>query len=152
MMSYTDLAQQTLVEQNMLLLIIEGLRSTLAWEVQGADFTRKLSSLRFITQSFQRHLDHVLALEEFEGYMDLVLQANPQLSNNINALKQDHQQFRKEASQIVHHFESVVPTDGDSFARICDDLGGLLSRLEAHNNKEGKLMQEAFARDEGGEG
>src|SRR5450631_3017505 len=94
-MAYTDLAQQTLVEQNMLLLIIEGLRTTLAWEVQGDDFTRKLSTLRFISVSFQRHLERVLALEEYDGYMDLVLHASPQSGNNVDTLRQEHDHLRK---------------------------------------------------------
>lgn len=81
-----------------------------------------------------------------------MLQASPQLGNGVIALKEEHEQFRKEASQIVHRFENVSPADGDSFTRIRSELAGLLNRLEAHNNKEEKLMQEAFARDEGGEG
>jgi hypothetical protein len=151
-MAHKDLAQQTLVEQNMLMLLIEGLRNTLAWEVQGNDFVRKLSTLRFITQSFQRHLEHVLALQEYDGYMDLVLQVSPQLGNLIDALRQEHDQFRKEASHIVHQFEHVLPTDGDSFARICAELAGLLNRLDVHNKKEVALLQEAFVQDEGGQG
>jgi len=136
----------------MLTLLIEGLRNTLAWKVEGTDFTRKLSTLRFITHSFQRHLERVLALEEYDGYMDLVLQASPQQGNNVNVLKQEHQQFRKDASLIVHRFENVLPTDGGSFSRTCDELVDLLKRLEAHNKKEIELMQEAFDQDEGGEG
>ena len=151
-MAQTDLAQQTLVENKMLMLVIEGLRNTLAWNVQGTDFARKLSTLRFIIQSLQRHLERVLALEEYDGYMDLVLQASPQLANSVDALRKEHQQFRKEASQIVHRFEHVSPTDGHSVARICGELVGLLDRLDAHNKKEVNLMQNAFAIDEGGEG
>jgi hypothetical protein len=37
-------------------LLMEGLRSTVAWKVQGNDFSRKLSTLRFIVRSFQGHL------------------------------------------------------------------------------------------------
>jgi|ERR1043165_7365997 hemerythrin-like domain-containing protein len=151
-MAYTDLAQQTLVENNMLMLLMEGLRNTLAWKVEGTDFARKLSTLRFIMHSLQRHLERVLALEEYDGYMDLALSANPQLGNSVDALRQEHEQFRKEASQIVHRFEHVSPTDGDSFTRICGELVALLNRLDGHNKKEISLMQEVFARDEGGEG
>jgi Hemerythrin HHE cation binding domain len=151
-MAHTDLAQQTLVEENMLVLVIEGLRTTLAWQVQGTDFSRKLSTLRFITESFQRHLERVLAVEEYDGYMDLVLHASPQSGNNVDALRQEHDHLRKDASHIVHGFEHVSTTDCDSFARICGDLLGLLKRLDAHNKKEVKLMQKAFAQDEGGEG
>jgi hypothetical protein len=151
-MVHTDLAQQTLAEHNVLTLLIEGMRNTLAWKVEGTDFARKLSTLRFITQSFQRHLEHVLTLEEDGGYMDLVLQTRPHQGNNVNALKQEHQQFRKEASHIVHRFENVPPTDGGSFSRTCGELVDLLKKLDAHNKKELKLMREAFHQDEGGEG
>jgi len=151
-MAHTDLAQQTLVEQNMLMLLTEGLRNTLAWKVQGTDFVRKLSTLRFVTQSFQRHLEHVLALQEYDGYMDLVLQISPQLGNVVDALRLEHDQFRKDASHIVHQFEHVLPTDGDSFARICAELDGLLNSLDVHNKKEVTLVQQAFAQDEGGDG
>ena len=151
-MAHTDLAQQTVVEQNMLMLLIEGLRNTLAWKVQGTDFVRKLSTLRFTTQSFQRHLEHVLALQEYDGYMDLVLRNGPQMGKVVDTLRQEHDQFRKEASHIVHQFEHVLPTDGDSFDRICAELVGLLKRLDVHNKKEVALMQQAFAQDEGGQG
>ena len=63
-----DIAQQTVVEDGILKLLVEGLRSALAWKVTN-DFSRKLSSVRFITQSFQRHLERLMALEEYDGYM-----------------------------------------------------------------------------------
>lgn len=148
----TDLAQQTQVEHGLLLLLIEGLRNTLAWKVSGADFARKQSTLRFITQSFQRHLERVLSLEEYDGYMDLVLKASPQLGNTVDALRKEHDQFRAEARRVLHRFEHVSAKDPDGFARTCDELSQLLARVEAHNKKEADLIQEAFARDEGGEG
>jgi hypothetical protein len=151
-MGHHDLAQQTLVENGMLMLIREGLRNTLAWTVQDTGIPRKLSTLRFITQSLQRHLERVLALEEYDGYMDLVLHESPRLSNTVDALKLDHEQLRKDAIHIVLQFEQVSPADTELFGRVCDELAGLLNRLDAHNKKEATLMQEAFARDGGGEG
>jgi hemerythrin-like domain-containing protein len=134
------------------MLIMEGLHKTLSWKTSGDDFARKLSTLRFISQSFQRHLERVLALEEFDGYMDLVLQSSPGAAKTVDGLRQEHEQFRKEARHIVLRFERVARTDGEAFAHICDDLVGLLNRLAAHDKKEASLIQEAFARDEGGEG
>jgi hypothetical protein len=151
-MPHQDLAQQTLVENGMLMLILEGLRNTLAWQVRETGIPRKLSTLRFITQSLQRHLERVLALEEYDGYMDLVLHESPRLSNTVAALKVDHEQLRKDAIHIVLEFEQVDPADTERFDRDCAELAGLLNRLDAHNKKEAKLMQEAFARDGGGEG
>lgn len=151
-MVYTDLAQQTQVEHGLLMLLMEGLRNTLTWKVPGVDFARKLSTLRFITQSFQRHLERVLSLEEYDGYMDLVTQASPQLSNTVDSLRVEHDRFRDEARHIVHRFEHISPKDTEAFARNCDELVDLLNRLDEHNKKEANLIQEAFVRDEGGEG
>src|ERR1043165_7277974 len=150
MMAQTDLAQQTLIEHNMLTLIMEGLRNTLAWKTQD-DAARKLSTLRFIMQSFQRHLGRVLALEEYDGYMDLLVLTSSQLGNTVDALRREHEQFRQEASRIVHQFENVSATDGDLFARLCDELAGLLNRIDTHDRKEANMMQDAFTQDEGGE-
>src|SRR5260370_35079482 len=99
-MGHHDLAQQTLVENGMLMLIREGLRNTLAWSVQDAGIPRKLSTLRFITQSFQRHLERVLALEEHDGYMDLVLHESPRLCNTVTAWKLAPDQLRIHATPI----------------------------------------------------
>ena len=67
-----NIAKQTEVESGLVKLLIEGLRSTVDWKVHGGDFSRKLSTLRFIVRSFQGHMERLFALEEYDGYMDLV--------------------------------------------------------------------------------
>src|SRR4051812_6360907 len=99
-MAVSDLAQQTAVEHTLLQYLMEGLRTTIAWQHQG-DGVRKLSTLRFIGQSFQRHLERLLALEECDGYMDLVLQRNPQLRKTVDALREEHEFFRQSVRRIV---------------------------------------------------
>ena len=39
--------------------LMEGLNTALAWKIQENDFARKLSTVRFLTQSFQRHLERL---------------------------------------------------------------------------------------------
>jgi hypothetical protein len=151
-MNPTDIAQQTLVENNMLSLITEGLRNTLAWQVKGDNFSRKLTTLRFITQSLERHLEHLFALEEVDGYMDHVLRTAPQLAKTVDALKQDHEHFRGVVRRIVHRLERISPTDRLGFNDLCDDLTGQLDKLDEHHRKEVDLLQEALEREEGGEG
>ena len=130
-MAHTDLAQQTAVEHGMLTLLMEGLRKTLAWKV-WTTIMRENCQPCALSRSFQRHLERVLALEEFEGYMDLVMQSSPGLAKTVDALRQEHEQFRREAGRIVLRFENVSRTDDDVFAHICDDLVGLLNRLAVH--------------------
>ena len=76
-MDRQDIAEQTRVEQELLRHVMEGLRLSTTWQVLGPDASRKLSTLRFVTGSFQRHLERLLALEEYDGFMDKVLACAP---------------------------------------------------------------------------
>jgi hemerythrin-like domain-containing protein len=147
-----DIARQTQVENRMLQQLMEGLRMALGWKNQGPDFSRKLSTVRFIAQSFQRHLEHLMTLEENNGYMDLVVQTAPQLTRNVNVLRQEHERFRTSAGRLMQRLEHVSPTDQATFADISQELDTLLHTVEEHGQKETKVLQEAFERDEGGEG
>lgn len=150
-MNSHDIAQQSAVENGMLQHLEEALRSAMDWEVQGDDFSRQLSTLRFIAGSFQRHLERLFALEEFDGYMDLVLKTMPNLGKQVFALKDEHGRLRNGARQIVNRLERVAPTDRDGFDTLCSDLQALLQKLDHHTKKELELFQEAF-HEGGGEG
>ena len=146
-----DIAQQSLVENGMLEHLEEALRNTMAWEVHGPDLSRKLSTLRFIAGSFQRHLERLFTLEEFDGYMDLVLKTSPNLGKQVFSLKEEHGRLRNGARQIVNRMERLAPTDQPGFDTICGDLQVLLQKLDQHTKKEVELFQEAF-HEGGGEG
>jgi hemerythrin-like domain-containing protein len=108
--------------------------------------------VRFIAQSLQRHLHHLLALEEYDGYMDVVLTQSPHLGKQVDALRKEHDQFRTMASRLVHRLEQVSPADPTTFAKLCDECLVLLQKLEEHSKTETDLLQEALEREGGGEG
>jgi len=151
-MNRQDVSQQTQVEHEMLRLIMEGLRITVGWQMPGPNASRKLSTLRFNTQSFQRHLEHLLTLEEYDGYMDLVPTIAPRLSRAKDALRAEHDAFRKEARQMVQRLEALSATEPAALGQAGDDLLLLLRNIEEHSRKEIALLQEAFTRMDGGEG
>ena len=151
-MAYENIAEQTLIEHGMLKHITDGLRTAIRWAPEGGDIGRQLSTVRFIAQSLQRHLDHLLALEEYDGYMDAVITAVPQLSKRVEALRQEHDQFRSLTRRAVHDLEHASPAAPASFTKLCKDLLDLLQKLEEHDHKETALLHEALARDGGGEG
>jgi hemerythrin-like domain-containing protein len=151
-MSYSDVVQQTAVEQAMLENLMKALRETMAWQVEGEDGSRKLSTLRFIAQSFQRHLEHLMTLEEYDGYMDLVMNSSPHLSRSVQGLRQEHDQFRSAIRRIVQRLERQSAADQGPLAGICNDLRALLEQVDAHDRRERGLWLEAFGRDGGGEG
>lgn len=146
-----DIAQQTLIENGLLKSLMQGLREALAWRIQDDGLSRKLSTVRFIAKSFQRHLHRLMTLEEVDGYMDIVLETKPSLSRAVQSLKEDHCRFRQATEQMVQRLELASEVDLDAFADVCDDFGELLDDLDRHHEKEAKLFQEAFEQEEGGE-
>ncbi len=148
----SDIAHQTLLEQRMLLNIMQAIRTTMAWEPRNGDLTRKLASLRFIASSLQRHLDHMMDLEEFDGYMAAAIYSAPNLAEKIEVLKKEHAWFHAQIHRLVPRLERVTAQDRTEIESLCINLGELLSRLDEHTRNEADVLQEALLRDEGGEG
>ena len=149
---HQDIQQQVLVEHDTLSHVVSALRTTMGWHVTGPDVSRKLSSLRFVCESFQRHLKRLLRLEQTEGYMAVVVESRPELSEEVKTLRREHTMFRKGVRDALARMRAVAPTDLPTFQKITDDLAALLDQLDAHHRKETNLLQEALLRDEGGEG
>jgi hemerythrin-like domain-containing protein len=147
-----DIAQQSELENSMLKVLMDGVRATVAWKVHGDDISRKLSTLRFIVQSLQRHLERLFSLEEDDGYMDLVKKKAPRLSRTVEALKLEHEEYRNGIKWIVHSLEQITSKDKAKFAAVCDEVLDFLEKLDKHGRKEIDLIQEAFEREVGGEG
>jgi hemerythrin-like domain-containing protein len=151
-MKNLNVVRQTLVEKRLLKFLIDGLKNTLAWKILGDDLSRKLSTLRFINRSFQSHMERLMDVEERDGYMDIVLESHPNLSKAVDDLRREHDEFRERMRFLARNLERVSPDDQNSLNRICDDITGLLAKVDAHNKKEADIFQEAFEREEGGEG
>ena len=151
-MANNSIAEQMVVEHKMLKSIVEGLRQAIGLKPEGDSFARKLHTVHFLALSLQRHLDHLLTLEECDGYMDAVVNLFPQLGSQVDGLRQEHDQFRKASLQVLHGLETVAPTDQTTFRNVCDEALALLKKLDDHTRKEVDLVQEAFDRDSGGEG
>jgi hemerythrin-like domain-containing protein len=148
----SDITQQALIEHTMLRHLVEGLRAALEWRDQGDDYSRKVSTLRFFAQSFQRHLERLLALEEFDGYLDEVAANSPWLARQVERLRGDHGRLREATRRAVNDLEQVSPQEPVVFGTICAAVATLLEQVEKHSRKEMGLLQETFDRDIGGEG
>jgi hemerythrin-like domain-containing protein len=151
-MTQLNVIRQTQVEKRLLKFLIEGLHNTFAWEIRGDDMSRKLSTLKFIFRSFQSHMERLMRLEERDGYMDIVLEKHPQFSKPVEALRHEHDEFRQHIDVLVRDLERVSPTDQNTLNKVCEQAAGLLKKVDAHNRKEADIFQEAFEREEGGEG
>lgn len=151
-MDRNDIGRQALIEHGMLKEIAGALRTTMQWKPAGDDASRKLNSLRFIAESFQRHLEHVLTLEEYDGYMSVVTESYPHLTEKTERLRVEHDEFRDALRGLLYRLGRVGQQDLAPLADVCTELGRLLDWINDHNQREMSLIQEAFLFDEGGEG
>ncbi len=151
-MARKDIKIQAEIEREMLSHIENGLRTVLAWHTEGEDYSRKLSTLRFIAQSFERHLDRVQALDEHDGFIPMVLETKPHLKPRIEDLKSHRDEERARVQKIVSRLDRIPPDDMTQFNGLCDEMSRVLERYKAHRQQELALLQEAFTQEEGGGG
>jgi uncharacterized coiled-coil protein SlyX len=149
-MTTHDVAQQVKVEQETLKHITGALKAAI--EQGEREPSARLSRLRFIARVFQRHLDRLMSLEEQDGYLEDVVEASPHLSEEVAALRIEQDHLQDLLHRIVNRLERVSPTQQARVAVVSEEISALLERLEQHEHKEVELIQEAFLRDEGGEG
>ncbi|HUY87282.1 MAG TPA: hemerythrin domain-containing protein [Pirellulales bacterium] len=147
-----EVAQQAYIEHEMLKHIAGALRATMEWKLSGEDLSRKLASLRFIGESFQRHVEHVFDLEEYDGYMAVVTESHPHLHEKTAALREEHDQMRRRVRGVLYNLRHLESDDAVAFGDACQELLSLLDHLNDHNHREMALIQEAMTRDMGGEG
>lgn len=148
----SQIAEQTLIEHQTLKHVMDALQIVLNWPAPEAGMPRKLTSLKFVTGSLQRHVEYMLALEETGGYMPQVMAISPQFAKEVATLRQEHDEFREALRQIVAELDGVTASDTQRIATLCDQLVDLLDKLDKHSRTETGLVQEAFLREEGGEG
>lgn len=144
------IAEQSQVETDLLRILMEGIRSVISWKAEERAVARKLSSLRFVVHSFERHLGRVFTLEECDGYMAFIPLQAPRLSRAVDSLKSEHEEIRTSVRRIAHTLEHITSADEARLAQLCDELLTLLKRLDHHLRKESDIFQEAYEQDRGG--
>jgi len=147
-----SLSSVSWIEHQMLDHIKGALRVTLDWDAPSVSLARKKSSVKFSLQSFCRHLERLIAIEEEDGYLEAVAESKPNLEPRIRRLRKDHERFRQWVCELAPRIEDVQDWQEDEFRAACDDVRALLHEVDEHDHKEVALLQETLILDEGGEG
>lgn len=146
------IGEQLRIEQELLKNIVGGLRKALDWSPEQAGASRRLSTLRFITESFGRHFERLMAIHAHDGYMSYVLHEHPHLQQAVDALRSENDVLQDELWRVVSRLERLTPADLESINTTTDDLRQILRKYDARSEKEWGLLQEAFFRVNGGPG
>lgn len=151
-MEHQLIIQQTKVETEALEHFTRALEVAMAWVVKGDDVSRKLSSVRFATELFQRHMERLFSLEEVDGYMERVCRLHPEWTQQVADMRREHEQYRSVVRKLVVRLDRASPTDGGNLMTICDDLKEVIQRILQHNRHESEMLVESMQRDTGGQG
>ncbi len=146
------LIQQIKVESRALEHVSRALEAALGWSTEGTGLSRKLSSVRFLTESYQRHVERLFALEEIDGFMESVSRLNPELTNQVDKLELEHDRFRTAIRASVVRIDLASPNQLADFDSICAEILTTINQVLEHLRRENELLMESFQRDTGGEG
>ncbi|MBN1852056.1 MAG: hypothetical protein JW829_05000 [Pirellulales bacterium] len=152
-LDYQTIAEACRVEHRILGHVKNALRVALNWHVSDVGLPRKISTVRFTFQSFQRHLERLMDLEEEGGFMTSVAECKPNLHHRAEKIRCEHDKLRHAIPELVAKVESISDYSSPHlFREACDEINQLLGRLDQHDHDEITLLQDAFHCDEGGEG
>ena len=147
-----EIAKQAEVELALLENIRGALQIALDWRTEDRGHVRKLSTLRFVTRSFERHLTRLRMLAEYGGYMHLITDSKPHLANEVAQLRKRRDKLQANLDGIIMRLDHIQPDDGSAFNGLCTELERFLDDLKLHSHKEMELRQHSFAQEEGGSG
>ena len=141
--------QQALFEHELLAHIAAALRMTIDWALHTQDCSSRLPSLRFIAHSFQRHLEHILELEERDGYMPAIDgHRHADLLGPIAELRREHDRFRQLVLESLQRLEVLSASDYLTLHDVSTGILLLLDQINEHNQREMQLIEEARERDD----
>ncbi|GMU35423.1 MAG: hypothetical protein AMXMBFR20_32950 [Planctomycetia bacterium] len=147
-----DIAKQFHVEIALLVNIEKAIRFTLDWDSGNHETVRKLSTLRFATQTFERHLARVRALSEHGGYMHLITDKKPRLANEVMELKSVRDELQDQFERLIVALEHLSAGNPARLEEICSDYRSFLEALDLHGQNERELFHRACFEELGGSG
>jgi hypothetical protein len=142
---------QTKAESRALEHVTRALEIMLGWSVVGDGYSRKLSSVRFFTELYQRHLERLFALEEVDGFMENIVRLKPERASQVDALKKQHEEFRAAVRKSLVQIDLASPQHLAEFDETCGQLRRTINKVLDHLREESDLLVQTFTQDTGGE-
>jgi uncharacterized membrane protein YccC len=121
--------------------IEQAFRCELQWMKRDPGNGRKLSTLRFVSESFERQLTRTRVVADHGGYMHLITDAKPCLASEVKSLRNAREELQSDFERIIVRFERVSFDDSAGFRKICAELERYLDHLKVHGQKETELLQ-----------
>lgn len=148
-MDHAAAVRQALFEHELLEQLKLALRRAIAWSIASVGLDRKRSTICFTAESFGRHLERLMAIEEDGGYMREIVERQPRLAKQADALFTQHTVFRQELTVLLHSVSRPDQLDECELNQLCAQCLRLLDQVDAHDKQEIDLFQEGLQSEEG---
>lgn len=142
-------ARHALFEHELLEHLKQALRRAIHWDSREVGLPRKRSSVCFTADSFGRHLERLMEIEEDGGYMRDIVEGKPQLTDKAQKLLDDHAHFRAELAHLLPAARQPASLDESALQQFCARCLKLLDRVDAHDRHEIDLYQDGVLSEEG---
>ena len=129
-----------------------GLDPALASDEERMGLERKVSTVQFVTESLNRHLQRMLDWEDEAGLVGTEELDKPHLIEKAAALRKDHQQIREMLASLAEAAADLRPEEEPYFQAFCRNANAFLDQLDLHEKAEMLVLQQIYNDDEGGEG
>ena len=108
-----------------------------------------IDELRDRFEHLRAHLVKHMALKEYDGYMDAVLELRPTLSNEVDRLRNEHVELRRLQDTIHSSLAVLQPAERLMARDACRRIEDFLYYVEGHARHENMLVLAVFTDDIG---
>ena len=143
---------QFTIENQVLDHVKLALRNTLTSDTERMGLERKVSTVKFVTESLHRHLERLLDWEDEAGLVDPNELDKPHLIEKAGLLQREHQKIREMLNSLASTVAELTPEEETYFDAYCRDALAFLDQLDRHEKSEMLVLQQIYNDDEGGEG
>ena len=143
---------QFTIENQVLDHVKKALRNTLTADAERMGVDRKVSAVRFVTESLARHLERLLDLEDEVGLVDPREVDKPHLVERASILQREHTSIRSMLLNLSEAAAELGTEQEPYFQAYCRNAIAFLDQLDRHEQAEMSILQQIYNDDEGGEG
>ncbi len=109
--------------------------------------------LRGLKAGFERlrtHLERHYAAKEQDGYLSMVIEQRPTLSNQVEKIRLEHDEILRLAERILRDVSDLQPDNLLLVADICARVQRFMAVVAEHDQREIMITMYVFSQDIGG--
>ena len=143
-----ELGQRLQVEHKALLQLSQVLRTHIA-ALPGGDAVQWLTGLRAAYDRLYAHVERCITMKEKDGYLATILQENPTLARQVEAIRGEHSQLLRMGDGLRKEMGAIRPADRVLIDDICARVQRFMAVVTQHEQRENMIVLFAFNQDLG---